>query len=283
MALGRIPPDGAYGVRNRKTLASPASGMRPTVSMDGHDRRHRAVGLLQPDRVADASGLAGADPLPLDVLFGGLCAFSRSHGVVCLPAQVVVRQAACSPGPLIRLKCGRRGLRLRTAHWWPFEADSCSDTCPAWRRTDAVLSKHHPKPMATTNLMIQLFTEQIYDSTVTEVYPIDDEAYLFLDPTQDTVIREIATEEWGGMLASGFPSALTIGFTNKAFATVTLISASDGTETVFYAPSHVSSPPVAGAGLAVLKVSEVGISVESHATVSLARAIGSHVYVDQVD
>jgi hypothetical protein len=137
--------------------------------------------------------------------------------------------------------------------------------------------------MATTTQMIQLFTEQIYDQLVTEVYPLEDEAYLVLDPDKNTVIREIATEEFGGILASGFPSALTIGFTSKAFALVALISARDGSETTFYAPSHVASPPVTGAGLAILKVREVGVSVESKARLALVRGIGAHVYVDQTD
>jgi hypothetical protein len=137
--------------------------------------------------------------------------------------------------------------------------------------------------MATTSQMIQLFTEQVYDQLVTEVYPLEDEAYLVLDPDKSTVIREIAAEQIGGILASGLPSALTIGFTNQAFALVALMSARDGSETAFYAPSHVASPPVTGAGLAVLKVRQVGVSVESKAILALTRGIGAHVYVDQTD
>src|SRR5271156_135963 len=129
--------------------------------------------------------------------------------------------------------------------------------------------------MATTKKMIQLFTEEIYDQLVSEVYPVEDEAYLFLDCDRDTVIREIAVEEFGGILASQYPSALTIGFSNKAFCLVALISARDGSETVFYAPSHVPSPPIAGVGLAILKVREVGVSLEPKGNLALVRAAGA--------
>lgn len=138
--------------------------------------------------------------------------------------------------------------------------------------------------MATTQLMIQLFTEQTYDESVIDVDPIEDEAYLLLDPSKNTVVCEIATEEYGGVLASGYASAFTIGFSPKAFALAAMISAKDGTETVLYAPSHVPSPPVEGIGLAILKVREVGIAIDSKSGVfSVARAIGSHLYVDQID
>lgn len=136
--------------------------------------------------------------------------------------------------------------------------------------------------MATTSLMVQLYTEQFYDALVNDVPPLEDEAFLFLDPAKNTVIREIASEEFGGILASGYPSALTIGFTNKAFTEVTLVPPR-GRETTFYAPSHVPSPPVIGAGLVILRVREVGIRVDKGANLSLGRAIGAHVYVDQTD
>ena len=137
--------------------------------------------------------------------------------------------------------------------------------------------------MATTTLMIQLLTEQVLDQLVSEVYPIEDEAFLFLDPSKNTVIREIATVEYGGILATGFPSALSVGVTNKAFASVSLLSARGKAETIFYAPSHVPSPPVAGAGLAILTIQELGVTVDSPAKLSVSRRVGAHVYVDQTD
>ena len=77
--------------------------------------------------------------------------------------------------------------------------------------------------MATTSLMIQLYTEQFYDSVVTDVPALEDEAYLFLDPTKAAVVREIATEEYGGIVLSEM-YGLTLGYANTAFTELNLIS-----------------------------------------------------------
>jgi hypothetical protein len=137
--------------------------------------------------------------------------------------------------------------------------------------------------MATTSYMIQFYTEQVSDDLVTTVYSFDDEAYLLLDPNKNTIIREIATEEIGGILGSKFSGGVPIGFTDKAFADVKLVSVRRGSDQYFFAPSHVPSPPTTGVGLAILRVFEIGVSVTSPGQLALGRGIGAHVYIDQSD
>jgi hypothetical protein len=137
--------------------------------------------------------------------------------------------------------------------------------------------------MATTRFMIQLYSEQHLAPLVTEVYPLDDEAYLFLDPSKNTVVREIATQEVGGILASRFSGAVPIGFSSKSFAELKLVPPDGDGFTSLYPPTHVSSPALAGFALAVLHLYEPGLSVTSSARLSLFRGIGAHAYVDQTD
>jgi hypothetical protein len=137
--------------------------------------------------------------------------------------------------------------------------------------------------MATKNLMIQLYTEEFYSSLVTEVYPLDDDAYLYLDSTSSTVVRELSSEVYSGMVASHFPSGFTIGFSSEALTELKLLPLRGETQTVFYAPSHVTSPAVTGAALAILHVALPGLIVDNGAKLTTNRAIGAHAYVDQTD
>jgi len=137
--------------------------------------------------------------------------------------------------------------------------------------------------MPTTHYMIQFLTEQYLDSEVSTVYGIDDDAFLFLDPSRNTVVREIASEEVGGILASSYPGGVPIGFSSKALTDLRLIQPQGQTEEYFYAPSFNHSPPVKGYGLAILRVRELSVSVTGGAGLAVSRAIGAHAYVDQTD
>jgi hypothetical protein len=64
--------------------------------------------------------------------------------------------------------------------------------------------------MATTSQMIQMLVEQVADSTVTDVPALVEEAYLFLDPTKRTVLRELTAEEFGGILAWNLSGPLNV-------------------------------------------------------------------------
>jgi hypothetical protein len=50
---------------------------------------------------------------------------------------------------------------------------------------------------------------------------------------------------------------------------------------ILHGPSHVPSPPVDGAALALLRVRDFGMTVDQHAKISTIRRIGSHVYLDE--
>src|SRR5262249_23916357 len=103
------------------------------------------------------------------------------------PAQRRFSRRVClSPGPAA---CGTR-----------FGSVAWSPSCSTGSEPDRVRAERCP--MATTNQMIQFFTEQYLASHVQTVYSLDDEAFLLLDPNRKTVIREITTEEMGGVVGS---------------------------------------------------------------------------------
>jgi hypothetical protein len=51
---------------------------------------------------------------------------------------------------------------------------------------------------------------------------------------------------------------------------------------ILHAPSHVSSSPIDGARLVLLRVRDFGYSFDSHARFVLGRRVGSHAYADEV-
>jgi hypothetical protein len=137
--------------------------------------------------------------------------------------------------------------------------------------------------MATTNHMIQLLTEQIFDVQVTDVPALVDEAYLLLDPRKNTVIREIAVEQTGGIVASQATGVVPLGDYGSPFAEVKLVYLKRERADYFYAPSHVPSPASTDAGLAVLKIVVAGGDITSPGKLACSRAIGAHAYIDQTD
>src|ERR1700761_9074934 len=129
--------------------------------------------------------------------------------------------------------------------------------------------------MATETLMLQLYTEQEYSSLVTDVYPLEDEAFLFLDPGKDVIVREIASEKIGGIFASSDASAFPVGWPSVGFANLTLSPPQGEESAVLYAPSYVPSPSFSGIGGAILEVSEVGLQVDHSARLALFRGLGA--------
>ena len=137
--------------------------------------------------------------------------------------------------------------------------------------------------MATVSLMLQLFVEQELAGEVTDAYPLEAQAFLLLDPSRNTVVREIECEKLGGILSASRSNGYSIGFAEYGFVTLSLWPSRGETSTDLYAPSHVSSPPFPGMGLAVLDVMDCGVSVDKPDQLSLARFLGAHAYVDQID
>ena len=138
--------------------------------------------------------------------------------------------------------------------------------------------------MATTSFMIQLFSEQYFAGAVSDVPELEDEAFLFLDPAKATVIRELASEEEGGLLLVGSGIA-PLWWSSEAFTDLRLVPPRGEHYTYFYAPSFNPSPPMKGFGLAILRVREAGATASQGGkpadVLHAFRRVGAHAYVDQ--
>jgi hypothetical protein len=130
-----------------------------------------------------------------------------------------------------------------------------------------------------TSQMLQLFVEQTAPSTQ-DVYPLEAEAWLFVDPSKQTVVREFECEKIGGLIASVAADVFPVAVPGNAFITVKLLPAR-GEEIELYGPSHAASPAISGIGAVVLRVTDIGWSVPDPAQLSVGRLVGAHVYVDQ--
>jgi hypothetical protein len=136
--------------------------------------------------------------------------------------------------------------------------------------------------MATTQSMIQFDTLQSLDSAVSDVAPIDDEAFIFLDPSRKTIVREIAVEKAGGIAAFQAPGFVPVGL-DQPFVELILFRQGKDDEEFFFGPSYVPSPEILGAIGAILRVQDIGISIGSPGKLKVLRRLGTHAYIDQVD
>jgi hypothetical protein len=73
-----------------------------------------------------------------------------------------------------------------------------------------------------------------------------------------------------------------IGVADGAFVRLLLLHSERKEPEVFYGPSHLNSPTVTGAGLAILEVSDFTLT-GSEPVLSVFRRIGAHVYLDETD
>jgi hypothetical protein len=133
--------------------------------------------------------------------------------------------------------------------------------------------------MALGSTMLQLSVLQELDQDVATVEPFFAEVFEFL--TIGTVtVREIAMEKTGGV--QGDNSAIPIDVSATGFARLRLLFPSDKEDEVFLlAPSHVPSPPIKGAGLAILEVIDSGYT-SAATNLQVARQLGAHAYFDEV-
>lgn len=130
--------------------------------------------------------------------------------------------------------------------------------------------------MAKGSLMLQLQVTEVFDIDVTTMPPLFALVLDTLDGDQTTV-REISVEKVGGILSNtGWGD-----MTDNAAAQLYLVFR-DRPLKIFYAPSHVPSPPFEGAGLAILQVRDYGLTVTPGAKASLGRQISAHAYLDEV-
>jgi hypothetical protein len=103
--------------------------------------------------------------------------------------------------------------------------------------------------------------------------------------SQHTVVREIASEKSQAVMVMAAQNNVivpAIGISQDV-ATDVWLAFNDlrRPPLILHGPSHVSSPPVDGAALALLRVRDFGMTVDQHAAIATIRRVGSHVYLDE--
>src|SRR5712692_5837858 len=139
--------------------------------------------------------------------------------------------------------------------------------------------------MAQGSVMLQLEVEQITAAAVSHVPEIWTVVIDYLDGGQTTV-REIASEKnsffygWGGdQIQYG---ALAISSDSVATDLWLAFPSLRQPPAILHAPSHVPSPPLNGAVIALLRVRDFAFTVSSPGLFVYGRRIGSHAYLDEV-
>ena len=136
--------------------------------------------------------------------------------------------------------------------------------------------------MAKGKMMLQLAVEQVFATAVLSAPEIWAVAIDFLDG--DTVtVREIATEKIGFFQGNGHTSPA-LAISSASGLTDLFLAFPDLRRplTVLHAPSHVDSPPIAGARIVLLRVRDFGFAIQSPAAFIWGRRSGSHAYLDEV-
>jgi hypothetical protein len=137
--------------------------------------------------------------------------------------------------------------------------------------------------MAKGSIMIQIAVEQILSPAVTSAPEVWAVAFDSLDGDRTTV-RELATEknqQFYGWTDEGYEFGQ-LQFSHFALTDLWLAFPDlRHPPTILHAPSHVPSPPIDGARIALLRVRDYGFSFEPQAKFVLGRRLGSHVYLDE--
>ena len=138
--------------------------------------------------------------------------------------------------------------------------------------------------MAKGSIMIQIAVEQILSPAVNYAPEIWAVAFESLDGDRTTV-RELATEKnqqfygWSGDTEHEFGQ---LHFSHFALTDLWLAFPDlRRPPTILHAPSHVPSPSIDGARLALLRVRDYGFSFDAPAKFVLGRRVGSHAYLDE--
>ena len=132
--------------------------------------------------------------------------------------------------------------------------------------------------MALGSIMLQLVADQEIDQEVSSVGEFFAEVFEFLSLGTVTV-REISMEKIGGVYGNN--SATPIDELTSGFARLRLLFPTAKEEVFFLAPSHVPSPQVTGAGLAILEITDTGFN-SSQTNLKVTRRLAAHVYLDEV-
>lgn len=138
--------------------------------------------------------------------------------------------------------------------------------------------------MAQGSIMLQIAVEQTFSALVNDVPDIWTVVFAALDGDR-TVVREIASEKNHALLLVATQGNLimpVLGISQDV-ATDVWLAFNDlrRPPTILHAPSHVPSPPIDGARLALLRVRDFGMTADPDVAISSIRRVGSHVYLDE--
>ena len=134
--------------------------------------------------------------------------------------------------------------------------------------------------MAKGSVMLQLEVKQFFSSEVMAAPSIDALVFDTLDGDVSTV-REIAVQKVAHITANQNVRGLDTS-SDSALAEVYLVSArGERPITLFYGPSHVPSPPVAGPEMVIMRVTDIGYTTASPGKFVFGRVVQAHAYVDE--
>ncbi len=138
--------------------------------------------------------------------------------------------------------------------------------------------------MAQGSVMLQIAVEQTFSSPVSEFPEVWTVVFATLDGER-AVVREIASEKSQALMvmaAHGNVILPTLAISQDVATDVWLAFGDPRRPpTILHGPSHVSSPPIDGARLLLLRVRDFGMSVDEHGLIAMIRRVGSHVYLDE--
>jgi hypothetical protein len=138
--------------------------------------------------------------------------------------------------------------------------------------------------MAQGSLMLQIGVEQTFASTITDLPEVWAVALHGLDGDR-VVVREIAGEKsqaiWLMATVNNYePGDLSIS--DHALSDFWLAFDDPKRQpTILYAPSHVDSPPIDGARIALLRVRDFALEVNPPGAIATVRRVSSHAYFDE--
>jgi hypothetical protein len=138
--------------------------------------------------------------------------------------------------------------------------------------------------MAKGSIMLQIAVEQTFSGPVNNVPEVWTVVFAALD-SQRTVVREIASEKSQALMVMAAQSNVIVPAVSisENVATDVWLAFNDlrRPPVILHAPSHVPSPPVDGAALALLRVRDFGMTVDQHGAIATIRRVGSHAYLDE--
>ena len=138
--------------------------------------------------------------------------------------------------------------------------------------------------MAKGSIMLQIAVEQVFGTPVNDIPEVWTVVFASLDGER-TVVREIASEKSHvAMIMAAQNNVIMPAFgISQDVATDVWLAFNEEKRppAILHAPSHVPSPPVDGARLALLRVRDFGMSVDQHARIATIRRVGSHLYLDE--